>query len=172
MRQDECHPENVCGSGALLSAIPEATICTKYLIDTQSKHHIEHSPTCQNTAIHNSIVIKEYNNNHVTRQPRVLFPPGPPQQQPTTAPPGPPLTRSRAQAASLAPEPLVTPAPARALSTPSSITLTVTSTTPPPADDTQTKTQPPPLPQRGAPRDSPLLPWPWLLLPAMLPSLT
>ena len=107
-------------------------------------------------AIHNSIVIKEYNNNHITQQPRVPFPPGPPQQQPPVpAPPGPPLTRSRARAASVAPAPLVTPAPApaRALSTPSTVTLTVTpnTDTPSPAGDTQ----PPPLPQRVRRRQSP-----------------
>ena len=73
-------------------------------------------------AIHNSVIIKEYNNNLVCQQqPRVPHPPGPPVPVPAP-PPGPPMTWSRARAASLAPAAEVTrapaPAPARSLSSP------------------------------------------------------
>ena len=68
-------------------------------------------------AIHNYNIIKEYNQKLATQQtpqPRVPFPPGPPQQQPAP-PPGPPVTRSMsARAASLTPPTLATPAPAPA----------------------------------------------------------
>ena len=94
------------------AAIPRATIFTKYLIGTLSKHQLLANMAKQ-TAIHNSIVIKKYNNNPITQQPRVPFPPGLPQQQPRVS--APPLTRSRARAASVGPAPLVTPAPVRAL---------------------------------------------------------
>ena len=78
-------------------------------------------------AIHNSIIIKDYNTKLATQQtpqPRVPFPPGPPQQP--APPPGPPVTRSMsARAASLTPPTLATPAlaPARASSNPSSAAL-------------------------------------------------
>ena len=76
-----------------------------------------------NVQIHNSIIIKEYNQKLVTQQPaqpRVPPGPGPHHQQPAP-PPGPPVTRSMsARAASLTPPTLSTPAPAlaRASSTP------------------------------------------------------
>ena len=42
---------------------------------TQSKHPTEHSPICQKKiAIHNSIVMKQYNNNHVALHTTALCP--------------------------------------------------------------------------------------------------